>query len=73
VVTVTVDDRVHMLCSRGRYSGLTAISAASDARLLPPPVTVATGERRRRPQVRQKKFDAWAVLVTGLPRLAAIR
>src|SRR5260370_36676495 len=38
--------------SRGRQPGLTAISAASDTRLLLPPVTVTTGVWPRRPQLR---------------------
>jgi HAD superfamily hydrolase (TIGR01549 family) len=38
--------------SRGRCPGRIAISAASDTRLLLPPVTVTTGVRPRRPQVR---------------------
>ena len=36
----------------GRQPGLTAISAASDTRLLLPPVTRTTGVWPRRPQVR---------------------
>ena len=67
---------VHAVDQPGPLPGLTAISAASDTRLLLPPVTVTTGVVPRRPQVRPfgglKPWPDSSSKTSQAPRSAAV-